>query len=205
MADGAAISRLLLTFLSVLAILGAVTATQHNVIAAAPDQQFPYYAVNANPASLIVIRGSTTQAAITITSLNGFRAPTKCGSAWWGHLDLSASVSPSSTSGLSADVNPSCLTLNPDETVNATLLIGAASLAALGTYNVTIVVGFQVSPSGWSAGTSTTVLVTIVSDGHLSTILSTALAGGAIAAGVFSGFVLVRRRAQVPLSQHDDS
>jgi hypothetical protein len=95
-------------------------------------------------------------------------------------------------------VNPSCLTLNPDETVNATLLVGAASLATLGRYNVTIVVGFQVSPSGWSGGTSTKILVTVVSDGHLSTILSNALAGGAIAAGLISGFVLVRRRARPP-------
>jgi len=198
LADGDTIYRLLLTLISVLAILGAVTATQPRATTAAPDRQFPYYTISASPASLIVVRGSTTQVAITITSLNGFQATTQCGSAWWGHLDLNPSVPPSSTSGLSAVVNPSCLTLKPGQTVNATLVVNAASLVALGRYNVTVAVGFRVSPSGWSAGTSTTVLVTIVSDGHLPTILSTALAGGAIAAGVISGFVLVRRRAQVP-------
>jgi hypothetical protein len=193
LADASTLSRLLLTCISILAILGAVTATQHSVTTAAPNQQFQYYTINVSPLSLTVIPGSTTQAVITVTSLNGFQATTQCGSAWWGHLDLSATISSSSTSGLSAVVNPSCLTLKSDQTVNATLVVSAASLAALGRYNVTVGVGFQVSPSGWSAGRSTTVLVTIVSDGHLPTILSTALAAGAVAAGAISGIVLVRR------------
>jgi hypothetical protein len=119
-------------------------------------------------------------------------------------LDLSATVSSSATSGLSAVVNPPCLTLKSDKTANATLVVSAASLAALGRYDVTVSVGFQVSPSGWSAGSSTTVLVTILSDGHLPTILSTALAGGAVAAGAISGIVLFRRGVH-SVKRHDDS
>jgi len=204
LADGGTLSRLLLTFISILAILGVVTATQHSATSAASDQRFPYYTINVSPLTLTVIPGSTTRAAITIMSLNGFRATTQCGSAWWGHLDLSATVSSSATSGLSAVVNPSCLILKSDQTVNATLVVSAASLAALGRYNVTVAVGFQVSPSGWSAGLSTTVLVTIVSDGHLPTIMITALAGGAVAAGAISGIVLVRREVH-SVKRHDDS
>jgi hypothetical protein len=204
LADGGTPSRLLLTFISILVILGLVTATQHSATTAASDQRFPYYTINVSPQSLSVIPGSTTRAAITVTSLNGFRATTQCGSAWWGHLDLSATVSSSATSGLSAVVNPSCLTLKSDQTVNATLVVSAAGLAALGRYNVIVGVGFQVSPSGWSAGSSTTVLVTIVSDGHLPTILTTALAGGAVAAGAISGVVLVRREVH-SVKRHDDS
>jgi len=204
LADGGTLSRLLLTFISILAILGVATATQHSATTAASDQQFPYYTINVSPQSLNVIPGSTTRAAITVTSLNGFRATTQCGSAWWGHLDLSATVSSSATSGLSAVVNPSCLTLNSDQTVNATLVVSAASLAALGRYNVTVAVGFRVFPSGWAAGLSTTVFVTIVSDGHLPTILITALAGGAVAAGAISGIVLVRREVR-SAKRHDDS
>jgi hypothetical protein len=201
---GGPVSRLLLTLISILAILGAVTATQHSAITAALDQQFPYYTINVSPLSLTVTPSSTTEAVITVTSLNGFQATSQCGSAWWGHLDLSATVSSSSTSGLSAVVNPSCLTLNLGQTVNATLVVSAGSLAALGRYNVTVSVGFQVSPSGWSTGRSTTVLVTIVSDGHLPTIPSAALAVGAVAAGAISGTVLVRRG--VPsVKRHDDS
>jgi len=199
-----ALSRLLLALISILAILDVVTATQHIATTAAFDQQFQYYTISVSPLSLTVIPGSTTQVAIIITSLNGFSATTQCGSAWWGHLDLSANVSPSATSGLSAVVNPSCLTLKSDQTVNATLVVSADTLSALGRYNVTVAVGFQVSPSGWSAGRSTTVLVTIVSDGHLPTILSAALAGGAIAAGAISGIVLVRRGVH-PVKRHDDS
>ncbi len=204
MTDGGTLSRLFLSFISILAILGVVTATQHSATTAASDQRFPYYTINVSPLSLSVILGSTTRVAITVTSLNGFRATTPCSSAWWGHLDLSATVSSSSTSGLSAVVNPSCLTLNSDQTVNATLVVSAASLAALGRYNVTVAVGFRVSPSGWSAGLSTTVFVTIVSDGHLPTILITALAGGAVAAGAISGNVLVRREVH-SIKRHDDS
>jgi hypothetical protein len=204
LAFGGTLSRLLLTLMSILAILGVVTATQHSSTTAASDQQFQYYSISVSPLSLTVVPGSTTQAAITITSLNGFSVTTQCGSAWWGHLDLSASVSPSGTSGLSAIVNPSCLTLKSDQTVNATLVVSAATLSAIGRYNVTVAVGFQVSPSGWSAGRSTTVLVTIVSDGHVPTILSTALAGGAIAAGAISGIVLVRRGVRSG-KRHDDS
>jgi hypothetical protein len=204
LAFGGTLSRLLLTLISILAILVAVTATQHGATTAASEQQFPYYTISVSPLSLTVVPGSTTQAAITITSLNGFSATTQCGSAWWGHLDLSATVSSSATSGLSAVVNPPCLTLKSDKTANATLVVSAASLAALGRYNVTVSVGFQVSPSGWSAGTSTTVLVTILSDGHLPTTLSTALAGGAVAAGAISGIVLVRRGVHSG-KIHDDS
>ena len=192
MADGGSVSRLLLTLVSVVAVLGVVTATQQNAATVSPDRPFPYYSVKVSPSSLTVIPGWTTQAAIIITSLNGFRATTPCGSAWWGHLHLGATVSSSATSGLSAVVNPLCLTLESDQTVNATLVVSAPSLAALGKYNVTVSVGFQVSPSGWSAGRSATVLVMIISDGHVPTILTTALAGVAVAAGAISGVVLVR-------------
>ncbi len=204
MADASTLSRPLLTLISILALLGAVTATQHSATTAAPDQQFQYYTINVSPLSLTVIPGSTTQTAVTVTSLNGFQATTQCGSAWWGHLDLSATVSSSATSGLSAIANPPCLTLKSGQTVNATLVVSAASLTALGRYNVTVSVGFQVSPSGWSAGRSTTVLVTIVSDGHLPTILSTELAAGAVAAGAISGIVLVRRGVH-SAKRHGDS
>src|SRR3989442_3700378 len=59
---------------------------------------------------------------------------------------------------------PSCLTLRSGETAAATLVVSTTGLEAPGINHVIVSVGFRVSPSGWSAGTSTTVLVHIIPD-----------------------------------------
>jgi hypothetical protein len=157
-------------------------------------QSYPYYTVDAIPASLIVTTGSTVSAAVRITSLNGFSAVTRCGSAWWGSLNLVSSVSPSSTPGLSPSVSPSCLTLDSGGTAFATLAVAAAALTRPGSYTVTVSASFQVSPSGWVTAAATTVFVTVVQDVYLVpamltvTVLSAALIGGVAAT------LLVRKR-----------
>ena len=86
----------------------------------------------------------------------------QCGSAWWGHLNLRASVSLSTTLGLEAVVNPTCLTLKSGGTTTATLVVSATRLVVPSVYSVTVSVEFQVSPSGWSSGSSTVVSVHVI-------------------------------------------
>ena len=164
MADARLLRVLLVASISILAVLGATITTQNKAPTELSAQQSPYYTLNAVPGSLTLMQGSTARAVITITSLNGFSETTRCGSAWWGHLDLRASVSPSTTLGLFAVVNPSCLTLRSGETATETLVVSTIGLEALGINHVTVSVGFRVSPSGWSAGSSTTVWVHIIPD-----------------------------------------
>lgn len=164
MANARLLRVLLVASISILAALGATITTQNRVPTDLPFQQSPYYTLNAVPGSLTLMQGSTIQSVITITSLNGFSETTRCGSAWWGHLDLRASVSPSTTLGLFAVVSPSCLTLRSGETATATLVVSTTGLEAPGINHVIVSVGFRVSPSGWSSGSSTTVLVHIIPD-----------------------------------------
>lgn len=151
-----------MVFISILVILGATIVTQNKVTTEVPTQQLPYYAFNTTPESLTVMQDSTTHAMIRIHSLNGFSETTQCGSAWCGHLNLRASVSPSTTLDLLAVVNPTCLTLKSGETATATLVVSATRLVVPGVYYVIVSVEFQVSPSGWSSGSSTIVSVHVI-------------------------------------------
>ena len=164
MADARLLRVLLVASISILAVLGATITTQNRVPTNLSPQQSPYYTLDAVPGSLTLMQGSTAQAVITITSLNGFSETTRCGSVWWGHLDLRASVSPSTTLGPFAVVNPPCLTLRSGETATATLVVSTTGLEVSCINHVIVSVGFRVSPSGWSAGSSTTVLVHIIPD-----------------------------------------
>ena len=153
---------LLVVFISALAVLGTTIATQDRVTTEVPFQQSRYYTLKVVPGSLTLRQDSTTQAVIAITSLNGFSETRECGSAWWGHLNLRASVSHSTTLDLLAVVNPTCLTLKSGETATATLVVSATRLVVPGVYHFTVSVGFQVSPSGWSSGSSTVVSVHVI-------------------------------------------
>ena len=154
-----------MALISTIAVLTTTIATQNRVPTELSIQQSRYYTLNAVPGSLTVMQDSTAHAVITITSLNGFSETTQCGSPWWGHLNLRASVSPSRILlGLSALVNPSCLTLRSGETATATLDVSATALEAPGIYHVIVTVWFQVSPSGSSSGSSTIVSVHVIPD-----------------------------------------
>ena len=161
MADSRVLRVLLVAFISALAILGTTIVTQNRVTTEVPFQQSRYYTLNVIPGSLTLRQDSTAHAVITITSLNGFFETSQCGS-WWGHLNLRASVSYSTTLGLSAVVNPTCLTLKSGETATATLAVSATRLVVPGVYYIAVSVRFQTSPSGWSSGSSTTVLVYVI-------------------------------------------
>ena len=164
MADSRLLRILLAAFIFALAVLGTTIGTQDRVTNEVPFHQSRYYTLNVVPGSLTVRQDSTAQAVITITSLNGFSETTQCGSAWWGHLNLRARVSPSTTLGLFAVVNPGCLTLRSGETATATLVVSTTRLVVPGLYCITVSVGFQVSPSGWSSGSSTIVSVHVTPD-----------------------------------------
>src|SRR5206468_12599566 len=164
LADARLLRVLLAASISILAVLGATITTQNRVPTDLSVQQSPYYTLDAVPGSLTLMQGSTAQAVITITSLNGFSETTRCGSALWGHLDLRASVSPSAILRPFAVVNPPCLTLKSGETAAATLVVSTTGLEAPGINHVSVSVGFRVSPSGWSAGSSTAILVHIIPD-----------------------------------------
>lgn len=162
MADSRLLRILLVALISTIAVLTTTIATQNRVPTELSIQQSRYYTLNAVPGSLTVMQDSTAHAVITITSLNGFSETTQCGSPWWGHLNLRASVSHSTTLDLLAVVNPTCLTLKSGETATATLVVSATRLVVPGVYHFTVSVGFQVSPSGWSSGSSTVVSVHVI-------------------------------------------
>lgn len=194
--------------ISLLAILGAVTAAQARIgepvkpiadstlVTIAQDQSYPYYTVSASPASLIVTSGSTVSAVITITSLNGFSAITPCGSAWWGSLNLVAKIDPTATSGPAPSMKPSCLTLSSGGTAFATLVVTTAALTRPGSYTVTVAASFQVSPSGWVTARTTTVSVIVVHDVYLVPALLAVMVVTAAAIGGVAAIVLVRERTR---------
>ncbi len=193
--------------ISLLTVFGAVAAVQSGIVeptkpladsivlTVVQDQSYPSYAVSASPTSLIVTTGSTVSAAITIISLNGFSAVTPCGSAWWGNLNLVAQVTPSTTSGPALGMKPSCLALNSGGTAFTTLVVTTAALTRPGSYTIIVVASFQVSPSGWVTGRSTTVLVTVVQDVYLVPAMLTVMVMIAAAIGGVAAIVLVRTRS----------
>ena len=196
------------SLISLLAILSAVTASQarmgepvkpladSTLITIVQDQSYPDYTVSASPASLIVISGSTVSAVITITSLKGFSAITPCGSAWWGSLNLVARIAPSTTSDPAPSMKPSCLALSSGGTAFATLVVTTAALTHPGSYTVTVVASFQVSPSGWVTARTTTVFVTVIQDVYLAPALLAVIVVTAAAIGGVAAIVLVKERTR---------
>src|SRR3989454_4257037 len=92
------------------------------------------FSVIANPASLTIPIGSSSQSTLTLASINGFS----------GNLGLAASVTPTSvTAGLSpsdptASLNASNLALSAEGSGTVTLTISASLLTTPGTYAVTL-------------------------------------------------------------------
>src|SRR5712692_5082991 len=107
------------------------------------------YGVSSSNPSLTMVAGSSTSASIDLTSLNGF-----CCS-----VSLSASVSPTLL-GVTASVSPNLVGLQPAGSASAGLTILASSIAAAGTYVVTI------TGSSGSGGLlhTTTITITVTTD-----------------------------------------
>ncbi len=159
-----------------------------------PDAAYPNYSVATSPGSLVLAQGSTASATVTLQSFNGFSTSTQCNGAWWGNLAISTRVSPSGSSAPSARVDPSCITLNPNATSKASLTVATMPFTQPGDYNVTVIAGFTVSPSGWSTGRVSTILVTVSPNVYVGPVIV-----GLGIAGAVASVILVRKSSIVRL------
>ena len=111
-----------------------------------------------------------------------------------GHLVISTRVSPSGSSAPSARIDPSCITLNPNATSSASLTVTTTAFTQPGDYNVIVVVGFTVSPSGWSTSRASTVLVTVTRNGYAGPVIASLGIVGAVVS-----VIIVRKSGVAPL------
>ena len=101
----------------------------------------PEYSVSSSPSALSILAGSSGSSLISVASLNGFSG--------------TVSLTPSAPSGLNAALDPSSLTIDPEESNTSTLSITAPSTTSAGTYTVTV------AATNGSLNHSTTVTVNV--------------------------------------------
>ncbi len=140
-------------------VTGASDALQRNVnvtltIVKPPVPPEPDFSLNALPTSLTIEQGDTRTSTIIATSLRGFS----------GSITLAVGSEPISGATLSLD--PTQITLSPNDFATSTLEIEVSKDAALGEYEITI--------TGTDGGLqrSTSVLLKIVLEKKLPRILS---------------------------------
>ncbi len=85
----------------------------------------PDFTVTANPASLVILAGTSTTSTITLTSLNSFS----------GTVTL---ISTTTSPLVSSSLNPVSVTLSPGGSATSTLTVSTTSITPVGFYNVTV-------------------------------------------------------------------
>lgn len=130
----------------------------------------PDFSISANPATNVVLLGSSGTSTITLRSLDNFA----------GTVNLSMSP----TLGIAATLTPNSVTLSAGETATSTLDVTVSSSATLGTYTI------NVTGDSGSLSHSVSLSITIRSSSGASNVLIPILMGAVVGAIVIAGAVL---------------